>query len=134
AIWRESLHLAAVCHVLARRCTRLNADQALLAGLLHGLGRLYIVMRAEDSDDFTLFHPDVDIRDVASGWQAAIGKAILDKWGLPEAIQHAVEHQDDFDAELEGPESLTDVLIAAKALAPVDAELDPAACPAVRRL
>ncbi|MBN1237581.1 MAG: HDOD domain-containing protein [Gammaproteobacteria bacterium] len=134
AIWRESLHLAAVCHVLARRCTRLNADQALLAGLLHGLGRLYIVMRAEGSEDFTLFHPDVDIRDVASGWQAAIGKAILDKWGLPEAIQHAVEHQDDFDAELEGPESLTDVLIAAKALAAVDAELDAAACPAVRRL
>ena len=133
-IWRESLHLAAVCHVLAKRCTRVNADQALLAGLLHGLGRLYIVMRAEDTEDFELFYPDTDIREIAGGWQAAIGKAILDKWGLPEAIQHAVEHQDDIDTEFEGPETLTDILIAAKAMAARDPEYDVEACPSVRRL
>ena len=116
-IWRESLHLAATCHVLARHCTRLNADQALLAALLHGLGRLYIVMRAEELRPVDALYPDVDVREIAAGWQAAIGKAILDKWGLPEAIQHAVEHQDAVQDEIEGPETLTDILIAAKVMA-----------------
>jgi HD-like signal output (HDOD) protein len=129
SIWRDSLDLAALCYVVAKHCTPLNADQALLAGLLHGLGRLYIVMRAE-GPSFT----GVDIREVASGWQAAIGKAILDKWGLPEAIQTAVEHQDELQTELDGAESLTDVLIAAKAMSSGVLGDAIESCPAVRRL
>src|SRR5690554_121542 len=43
SIWRDSLNIATICCVIAKYCTRLNADQALLTGLLHGLGRLYIV-------------------------------------------------------------------------------------------
>ena len=122
AIWRDSLDVASVCSVLAKHYTAINADQALLTGLLHALGRLYVVMRAEERTDVT---PD-EIRDIASGWQAVIGKAILESWGLPEALQHAVEYQDDVEAErdavseigerADGPASLTDVLVTAKVL------------------
>jgi hypothetical protein len=52
-----------------------------------------------------------------SDWQTTIGKAILQSGGLPDALQAAVEHQDDFDTELEGPITLTDILISAKLLA-----------------
>ena len=38
-----------------------HADQALLTGLLHGLGRLYVVMRAEDRTDVTA----EEIREIA---------------------------------------------------------------------
>lgn len=118
-IWRDSLKVASLSFVLAKHYTPVNADQALLAGLLHGLGRLYIVMRAEQMSDVS----EIDIREVADGWQATIGKAILENWELPEALQHAVEHQDDVEGEhlqpghTAGPASLTDVLIAAKILA-----------------
>src|SRR5690606_41082432 len=64
-----------------------------LAGLLHGLGRLYVVMRAEEMAETAT----IDIREVAASWQATIGKAILESWGLPEPLQHAVEHQDDHE-------------------------------------
>lgn len=128
SIWRDSLNIATVCCVIAKYCTRLNADQALLTGLLHGLGRLYIVMRAEEAD------ADVDVRALASGWQASIGKAILDSWGLPETLQHAVEHQDELTMAMEGEASLTDVLIAAKVLSSDTGEAEASNCPAVRRL
>lgn len=121
-IWRDSLKIASICYVLAKHFTAVNADQALLTGLLHGLGRLYVVMRAEDRTDVTTN----EIREIATGWQATIGKAILESWGLPEAMQHAVEHQDDIDCErtstseiasrASGAASLTDILIAAKIL------------------
>ena len=86
---------------------------------MHGLGRLYIVMRAEEMQNAA----EVDLREVANGWQAPIGKAILESWGLPESLQHAVERQDDLDGEpavdeegVEDAVSLTNVLVAAKIL------------------
>lgn len=140
-IWRDSLQIAAVCYVLARHYTRINADHALLTGLLHALGRLYIVMRAEEMTDMS----EIDIREIADGWQASIGKAILESWGLPEPLQHAVEHQDDLDAEMRkadetgegetaGAVSLTDILVAAKVLTLQGGAPEAGAVPALRRL
>lgn len=110
-IWRDSVNTASICFVLAKHCTQVNADQALLAGLLHVLGRLYLVMRIEAGDETASMDP----LGSASAWHAAIGKAILEAWGLSEKLQHAVEHQDDVDYDA-AEVSLTDVLIAAKIL------------------
>ncbi|HEX6992994.1 MAG TPA: HDOD domain-containing protein [Gammaproteobacteria bacterium] len=133
-IWHDSIKIAAVCAVLAKHYTRLSSDQALLAGLLHVLGRLYVVMRAEERVKEKPFER-IDVREIAAGWHAAICTAIVSSWGLPEALQHAVEKQDEVDLELEGDVTLTDVLIAAKALV---AASDPAElagkCPAIARL
>jgi HD-like signal output (HDOD) protein len=110
--WNESMEIAATCFVIAKRFTRLNPDQALLTGLLHVLGRLYIIMRSKDAEEITA----AEMRDIVDGWHANIGKAILESWGLPEAMQTAVEHQDEFDIALEGAVTLTDVLVTAKLL------------------
>jgi HD-like signal output (HDOD) protein len=125
-IWKESLDVASISYVLAKQFTRLGPDQALLAGLLHVLGQLYIVMRAEEMEV-----DENQIKEVASHWHATIGKAILESWGLPESLQRAIEHQDDFAAEIEGPVSMTHILISAKLLSrgAMDKE-----CPAFRRL
>jgi HD-like signal output (HDOD) protein len=112
--WEESLETSAACFVLAKRFTKLNPDQALLTGLLHVLGRLYIIMRSKDVAELS----DAEMRDVIDSWHATIGKAILESWGLPESLQNAVEHQD--------------VLIAAKLLA--KGEQDGTRFPALRRV
>lgn len=126
--WTESLETSAACFVVAKRCTKLNPDQALLTGLLHVLGRLYIIMRSKDEPDLS----DVEMRQIIDSWHATIGKAILETWGLPEALQHAVEHQDEYDLEQEGDVSLTDVLVAAKLLRKGEQEGE--RFPALRRL
>jgi HD-like signal output (HDOD) protein len=126
--WEESLATSATCFVIAKRFTRLNPDQALLVGLLHILGRLYIIMRSKDAPELS----DVEMRQVIESWHASIGKAILESWGLPEALQHAVEHQDALEVEHEGNVSMTDVLLAAKLLA--KGETDGVKFPALRRV
>jgi HD-like signal output (HDOD) protein len=126
--WEDSLEMAAVCFVVAKRCTRINPDQALLTGLLHVLGRLYIIMRSKDAAELS----EAAMREVINGWHASIGKAILESWGLPETLQHAVEHQDEYEADFEGDASLSDVLVAAKLLR--RGEQDGARFPALRRL
>ncbi len=126
--WNDSLETASICFVIAKRFTRLNPDQALLTGLLHVLGRLYIIMRSKDAEELS----ETEMREVIDGWHANIGKAILESWGLPEALQSAVEHQDQYDIELDGAVNLTDILIAAKLLR--RNEHDTARYPALRRV
>lgn len=126
--WEQSLSVSATAFVVAKRFTRLNPDQALLTGLLHVLGRLYIIMRSKDSPELG----DTEMREIIEGWHATIGKAILETWGLPETLQHAVEHQDEFEEAQEGDPSLTDVLLAAKLIA--RGETEGTQFPALKRL
>ncbi len=44
-LWEQSISVAAICQVIARR-TRVSPEEAFLTGLLHGIGRLYIMVRS----------------------------------------------------------------------------------------
>ena len=43
-LWIQSISVALICQVLARR-TKVRPDEAFLTGLVHGMGRLYIMVR-----------------------------------------------------------------------------------------
>ena len=45
-LWEHSLHSAAAAYVLAKRMTRINPDEAKLAGVVHDLGAFYMLYRA----------------------------------------------------------------------------------------
>ena len=112
AAWTESIQVAAISFVLAKHYTNLNPDEALLTGLLHVIGRLYIVMRFEE------IRPagDTELEEVVADWHTAIAKAIAESWGLSQALITALEQQNDYDVRFQGPVKLTEVLIAAKAV------------------
>src|SRR5690606_23080672 len=109
SIWRRSIEVAAASFVIARYCTRVNPDQALLAGLLHVLGRPYIWTRAEGIGSA----PDARLAEGAAAHRAEIGRIILASWELPDSLRHAVEHQDNLDYAADAI-TVTHVLIAAK--------------------
>jgi HD-like signal output (HDOD) protein len=45
-LWKASAAVAAMSHAVARRFSQVNPDTAMLAGLLHGIGKLYILTRS----------------------------------------------------------------------------------------
>src|SRR5215469_18149588 len=45
-LWQRGVRVASLSQAIAKRLTQLNADAAMLAGLLQGIGRLYILARA----------------------------------------------------------------------------------------
>ena len=47
-IWSGSLSLASMCFVIARQSDNLNPDNAFLCGLLHEVGKLYILTKARE--------------------------------------------------------------------------------------
>ena len=93
AVWESSTQIAAIASALSMPHPNLQADQALLAGLVHDIGILPILSRAEDFPDLLDNVAALD-RIIASA-HVKIGEAILRAWGFSdELIKVAAEHED----------------------------------------
>lgn len=92
-LWEHSTTVAAISHALANKFTNLTPDQALLAGLVHDIGSLPIIARAEDVPDL-LRNTDMLDRIILQTHNE-VGKKILAKWNFPQEIIDVAEHHDD---------------------------------------
>lgn len=107
-LWKESVQIAALSHVLARRFTSLNGDAALLAGLMHNVGRIYILTRA--SQHSQLMADPLTYKSMVRDWHSNVAKAVLENWRVAEEIVESVTSYEDMDRDARGPVTLTDVL------------------------
>src|SRR5215470_5152662 len=115
SIWQHSVHVAALAHMLARVRTRLNPDDAFLAGLLHEVGKLYILLRVKDKIEQV--SSEAAFQSIVDEWHPRIGRALIESWGLSPDLAVAVgEHQACALAAPEPPR-LTDVVAVANWLA-----------------
>ena len=114
-LWERSALVAATCFVTARATKGINPDEAMLTGLLHGIGKLYLLTRARHHP--ALFERPGAYEQIVETWHANVAKAILENWQMPMPIVAAVHEQDDVYRSQEGPADLTDVLIVGNALA-----------------
>ena len=83
-VWNKSTEIAAISHVLCRTFTRLPADQATLAGLVHQIGILPILTYAEENG--TLLGDSISLNHVIDRIHPIIGEKILRTWEFPEPI------------------------------------------------
>jgi HD-like signal output (HDOD) protein len=110
-LWQRSTLVAAFAYVLARSCTKVNPDEAMLTGMMHGIGKLYVFTRAVDHPE--LLANDALLNQIVDEWHASIGKAILENWEFSEPMARAVGDQADTSRTEEGPPDLTDVIAVA---------------------
>jgi HD-like signal output (HDOD) protein len=116
ALWKDCIAVASISQVVARR-TKVNPDEAFLTGLLHGIGRLYIMVRSVGSA--ARLGSDQSYVDLVNGWHASIGRAVLENWGFAEDISEAVGNQTDYQHKSKFQADLSDVLIVSVVLAEV---------------
>jgi HD-like signal output (HDOD) protein len=107
-LWQHSTLVAAFAYVLARKCTKVNPDEAMLTGMMHGIGKLYVMTRAVDHPE--LFASDATLNDIIGEWHSSIGKAILENWNFSESMARAVGEQANFSRTDDGPPDLSDVI------------------------
>lgn len=111
-VWRHSTQVAAISYALARQASRLDAGQAMLAGLMHDIGVIPILTSAARfprlSDDATL------LDTVVSRLRGESGAMLLRKWGFaPEFIDVAM-HAEDWHYKGGNQTSYTDLVIIAQ--------------------
>jgi HD-like signal output (HDOD) protein len=112
-LWSECVTVAHFCEAVAKRCA-LVLPGAFAAGLLHGIGRFYILAKSAKSASHAAISLNPALVDV---WHPAIARAVLKNWHMDEAVCEAVAAQADLTAVRSGPPTLTDVLIASIRLA-----------------
>jgi HD-like signal output (HDOD) protein len=113
--WRKGMLVASIAYVLARETRGASPDEALVTGLMHNIGRLYITVSFPDEPRDS---GDDAWADVVNEWHPRIAHAILKHWGFPTQIVAAVGAQNSWERETQGGDALTDILIAATALVP----------------
>jgi len=115
-LWRQGTLVASIAYVLARETRAGNPDEALVAGLLHNIGILYITVRMHERGDRL---PPADGQDSAVGeWHPRIASAILAHWKFAPVIIAAVAKQSAVADPAARSDRLSDVLAAAIALVP----------------
>lgn len=113
SLWRHSREVAALCWVLADHATRLNPEEAMLAGLLHDIGVVPVLVQAEHHT--SLFSDPGNLRRAIHELRADVGTAVLESWSFPPTFLEAVRHAEDWHHECRETEpQLTDVVIVAQ--------------------
>ena len=107
--WQEGIRVAALAHAIAKESRRVRTDEAMLAGLLHNIGKVYMFARAPRDTGAVSRLDDAVLRP----WYPSIGQALIENWKLPEEIAIAVAGQLEFERRHEGPPDLQDLLIVA---------------------
>jgi HD-like signal output (HDOD) protein len=109
-MWQEATKVAALAYSIASKSPGINADESMLAGLLHNVGRIYILARANRHAH--LFKDPAVLAQIMRDWHANIGKAIVENWGFPEQIAEAIAEHENVDRVV-GTADITDVLTVA---------------------
>jgi HD-like signal output (HDOD) protein len=114
ALWSECVTVAHFSEAVAKR-SLLPFPGAFAAGLLHGIGRFYILVKSASQGTS---HPQIFLKAaLVDTWHPAIARAVLKNWQMDEAVCEAVGSQADAHVVRAGPVTLTDVLIASIRLA-----------------
>jgi putative nucleotidyltransferase with HDIG domain len=91
SLWKHSLRTAAAARIIAKNLTRLNPDEAMLAGLIHDLGAFYMLYRATQYEELRN-RPDT-VKYLIINWHESIGVSLLNALGIPEEIiDSTVDH------------------------------------------
>ena len=110
--WTTGLSLAALSEAIARKCTKLDADSAFVAGLLNRIGVLYIFSKYKEYP--TILGNDDTRQELIDEWAAPIGESIVANWDFPDEIVKTMNPTDDSEEVYRPEANLADVVTTAR--------------------
>jgi putative nucleotidyltransferase with HDIG domain len=136
-LWKHSVRVAAYSYVIADRQTGINPDEAMLAGMLHDIGKFYILNKSGKYPE--LFNQPETLDMIMQDWHTAVGRSILDAWKFSEDIAVAADEHESLERMHVGAADLTDVVMVANLFAHQQQpdqmpDIDWEAIPAIKQL
>ncbi|VAW93515.1 HD-GYP domain (HD superfamily hydrolase) [hydrothermal vent metagenome] len=111
AIWEHSTQVAAISHALCAEMTKLPADQAMLAGLVHDIGVLPILSRVEEIPE--LLDDEAKLDSIIRKAHGEIGAAILKKWHFSDQLIAVAAEHENLTRDHDGPADYIDIITVA---------------------
>ena len=106
--WNTAVEVAAICRMMATTVPGISSEQALLAGLIHNIGALPILVMAEDDDE--LFQDAEALSQIIKELQGRVGELILKNWNFADHMIEVVRESHNFSYQHEGPATFVDLV------------------------
>lgn len=107
-IWHKSVDAAAISRMMATLVPGINPEKALLAGLIHNVGALPILVLAENDDE--LFRNRESLGRVIYELQGEVGEMILKHWDFDENMIEVVKQCHNFEYEGDDQGTMVDLV------------------------
>ncbi len=92
--WEQSVNVSSISRALCNFVPHLNPDEAMLAGLIHQIGKLPILTLVEDIPEFR--DSPTRMSKLLEKAHPAVGKLIMDAWDFPENLKPVVSEYVNF--------------------------------------
>jgi HD-like signal output (HDOD) protein len=118
-VWARSTEVAAISHVLTAHYSKLRPDQATLAGLVHQIGILPILVFAEDNHH--LLNNSKLLDTIIEKLHPKLGDLILKTWDFPKELIHIPTRHLDYSRNSDQLD-YADIVMVANLQSSVDSE------------
>lgn len=108
SIWQQSVNVSAICRALAKMIPHLDCEEAMLAGLLHAIGKLPILTLVQSIEEFR--DSPSRLEKLLEKAHPHMGKLIMDSWIFPEDLKCVAYQYLDFSRDHDGPADYVDVV------------------------
>ena len=111
-LWQASTEVAAISAVLSRFAEGIDAERAMLAGLMHDVGVLTIIQYVanDDKDAYT----DAEIASAITHLRGLLGNMVLKHWNFEQELAQVPMCLAAMDEHIPGPITYCDVVRVAK--------------------
>ncbi|MCB1762912.1 MAG: HDOD domain-containing protein [Gammaproteobacteria bacterium] len=100
ALWRHSVSVASKAALLCEHFPHLNRDEAMLAGLIHDVGAIPILLKAKDHQ--LLLDDEKKLDKVVYALHMSVGKFMLTLWNFDPAMIDVAATHDKLDRDPPG--------------------------------
>ena len=111
-LWAHSREVAAVAEQLARRVGHLEPQVAMLAGLIHEIGAVPLLLRLDREPE--LQNDPQALARVVEELAPLVGRSMLQSWRFPESLVQVVAEYDNLDRDSGDLADYADVVLVAK--------------------
>ena len=113
-IWARGMKLSSMAHAVAGQRSYFNRETAYLCGLMHEVGKLYILTKAEDFPE--LLGNVESLQQVLEEWNPQVSKSIIESWGFPDEVAESADPASYVDDGADSTATLADVMFVSKLL------------------
>ena len=113
-IWKHSLKTAAIAYILPNKPASISNDEAMLMGLVHDIGKFYMLVRADSNPD--LFYDESSLEELMELWHTGIGKVILETWEFPPDVVTSTDEHETLHQAKSRQATATDIVIVSNLL------------------
>ncbi|MEQ1620080.1 MAG: HDOD domain-containing protein [Methylococcales bacterium] len=106
--WEQSINVSSISRALTSLTPHLNKDEAMLAGLIHQIGKLPILTLVENLPEFR--DSPSRMEKLLEKAHPPIGKMIMDTWAFPESLKQVPSEYVNFDRNEDGSADYVDVV------------------------